>query len=379
MLGLGPLRCPREERVAHPVLAVDVLGAHPLRDQRLGAARVDGDLAAAAGHLDRVERVLDLLLERDVPAADGDRLEPAPAGRAGAISSEKTSSPAVSVSMIRRVMRATASRFSSSARVGEAGDRRPRARPCARRRRSPSGPPRRRTRPPPARPRRRRRTRRPRPVVSTGRAGNAGTMSPPSRAPSSPSVTTSVAVDALDGRSLASRSATRSRHAARSARGGAGAGFRIVRTPAARRDLERVQRRLQRDLELDEQDVGLRDPRREARPRARGVSAESAPGTITIRLSPRRLDEDRRGHRRQRRPERPRRASTPSSAHSSNARVAERVRADRGQERRPPPRAAPRRPPGSSPCRRGRGGTASRSASRRARARASTPKVSPTP
>src|SRR5262249_15284102 len=64
-----------EERVAHPVLAVHVLRSHPLGDERLGTARVDWHLAAPAGHLDRVQRVLDLLLEADVAAADRDRLE----------------------------------------------------------------------------------------------------------------------------------------------------------------------------------------------------------------------------------------------------------------------------------------------------------------
>src|SRR5207237_417613 len=39
------------------------------------AAGVDGNLAGAAGHLDRVERVLDLLLEANVADADRDRLQ----------------------------------------------------------------------------------------------------------------------------------------------------------------------------------------------------------------------------------------------------------------------------------------------------------------
>ena len=47
VFGLGPLRRLREERVAHSVLAVDVLGPHPLRLQRLCTAGVDGDLSPA--------------------------------------------------------------------------------------------------------------------------------------------------------------------------------------------------------------------------------------------------------------------------------------------------------------------------------------------
>ena len=73
MLGLGPLRRLREERVAHPVLAVDVCGVDPVGDERLRAARIDGH--ALAGLLDRVERVLDLLVEVDVAVADRDRVE----------------------------------------------------------------------------------------------------------------------------------------------------------------------------------------------------------------------------------------------------------------------------------------------------------------
>ena len=73
MLGLGPLLRLREERVAHAVLAVHVRGVDPVGDERLRAARVDRH--ALAGLLDRVERVLDLLLEVDVAVADRDRLE----------------------------------------------------------------------------------------------------------------------------------------------------------------------------------------------------------------------------------------------------------------------------------------------------------------
>ena len=73
VLGLGPLLRLREERVAHAVLAVHVGGVDPVGDERLRAARVDGH--ALPRLLDRVERVLDLLLEVDVAVADRDRLE----------------------------------------------------------------------------------------------------------------------------------------------------------------------------------------------------------------------------------------------------------------------------------------------------------------
>ena len=80
--------------------------------------------------------------------------------------------------------------------------------------------------------------------------------------PASPSVSTTVA------RALAHRSGLRlvRRHVVDLGRDrllGAGAGLRIVRTPGAARDLERVERRVDGDLELHEADVGARDPLRE--------------------------------------------------------------------------------------------------------------------
>ena len=74
MLGLGALRRLVEDHLAHAVGAVIARGA-PTPHQRPGAAEIDRNLAAATGHLDRVQGILDLQVEGDIAVADGDRLE----------------------------------------------------------------------------------------------------------------------------------------------------------------------------------------------------------------------------------------------------------------------------------------------------------------
>ena len=287
--------------------------------ERLGAAGVDGNLAASAGHLDRVQRVLDLLVEGDVAAADGDRVEARVRGGAGRSGATKTSSPAVSVSMIRRGhAAATASRSSSCARVGRPAITPSCSTMCA----------------PAAQPRRtasasgepfgqRDGERRAEGVAGAGgvhgRRGERGHLCPaPSRAPWSPSVTTSVPSAILTAGGLASRSASRSRRPVRSAAPapapGSGSCARL------RRDRPRAHSRAvsSRDLQLHEQDVGGLDLRREGVDVAR-VSTPRA-----------RRGRSRSGCRRSARPGSPRSssaaaraglhsASTASSAHSSKA------------------------------------------------------------
>ena len=101
-----------------------------------------------------------------------------------------------------------------------------------------------------------------------------------------------------------------------------------------------MERRLDRDLQLDEQDVGGGDLRGEAS-RAAGVSVASAPGTITIRLSPlasTRIAAVIVGSAERSTAD----ASTPSVSQSSKRRVAERVLADRRRKSTSAPsRAAP--------------------------------------
>src|SRR5262249_24918736 len=63
-----------EERVAHAVLAVHIGGVDRIGDERPRAPRVHRDVVAP-DLLERVERVLDLLVERNVAVADRDRLE----------------------------------------------------------------------------------------------------------------------------------------------------------------------------------------------------------------------------------------------------------------------------------------------------------------
>ena len=298
--GSGRCARPREERVAHAVLAVHVLGSDPLGDQRLGAAGVDGNLAASAGHLDRVQGVLDLLLEGDVAAADGDRLEAGTRVRAGAISSEKTSSPAVSVSMIRRVMQPPRRAAPRAAR-GSAGRRsRPRARPCARRPRSPSARPRASGAPSASATANAAQNASPAPVVSTGVAGNAGICAAAQLgAPWSPSVTTSVPSRILHGEGLA----LVRRQVVGGRRDRARRRRRRVQDRAhacGATDLERMQSGVDRDLQLDEQDVGGLDLRREGVDVRRCQRRERA-GDDHDPVVAARLDQDRRGHRRQRR------------------------------------------------------------------------------
>ena len=365
MLRLGPLRRPREARVAHPVLAVDVLGAHPLRDQRLGAAGVDRHLPAPAGHLDRVERVLDLLLEADVAAADRDRLELR--ARVAQCDQQREDVVAGRVGVDDQPCHAaTASRCSSWARVGSPGIdafvldhvRAGRASPAngfeiGRR-------PRR------AQPRRRRRRRRRRRSCRRRPRGNAGT-----RSVADPGA---LLAERDDERAFAALDRRRLRLVRREVVGDGrdrlGRGRRRVQDgpdPGGAPDIEGVERGLERDLELDEQDVGRLDLGANESTCA-GVSMFSAPGTITIRLSP--LASTRMAAvivGRSVRSTAP--ASTPSSAQSPNALSpnASSPTAVRSATSAP---SRPRRPPGSSPCRRGRRGRASRSRSRRAPGRA---------
>jgi len=80
VLAFRALRRAWEERVAHAVPAVDVLDRLMLVQQRMVAAGVDrharpARTLAEASDLQRVERVLDLLVEGDVAAVDRDSLD----------------------------------------------------------------------------------------------------------------------------------------------------------------------------------------------------------------------------------------------------------------------------------------------------------------
>src|SRR5581483_11470091 len=168
----------------------DVLGSLPLRDQRAAAPGVDRHLARAAGLLDRVQRVLDLLLERHVAAADRDRLQPDPRVAEADQQREDVVAGGVGVDDQPRHT-ASASRASSSARVG-----RPGTTPSCSTMWAPAAHPHRtasRSDAPSARATAKAAQKAsPAPVVSTARAGRAGTSSAPNCAPRSPSVTTSV-------------------------------------------------------------------------------------------------------------------------------------------------------------------------------------------
>src|SRR5581483_5804777 len=191
VLGIGSLACLREERAAHPVLSVHVLCADPLREERLAAPWMDRDLAAPAAHLDRVERVLDLLVERHVPVADRDReqLDLGPAQ--GEEEREDVVAGRVRIDDQRdRAHAATAARISSSsARVGRPGRTPSRSTmnaPAAQPKRTASSS----SRPSASATANAALNASPAPVVSTARAANAGTGVSPSLAPRSPRVTT---------------------------------------------------------------------------------------------------------------------------------------------------------------------------------------------
>ena len=102
----------------------------------------------------------------------------------------------------------------------------------------------------------------PAPVVSTARAGKAGTTSSPIRAPWSPSVTTNVAARAPDRPRLGLVRHDVVGDGRDRLRGRRGRVQHRADTRGAA-DRQRVQRGLDRDLQLDEQDVGGLDLRRE--------------------------------------------------------------------------------------------------------------------
>jgi len=67
----------REQVAAEAALAVDVLGVFELLEQRLAGTLVDGDVLGVC-QPERVLRVLDLVVERDVPGDDGDGFDREP-------------------------------------------------------------------------------------------------------------------------------------------------------------------------------------------------------------------------------------------------------------------------------------------------------------
>ena len=169
-----------------------------------------------------------------------------------------------------------------------------------------------------------------------------------------------------------------SRRPARSGSRGAGAGLRMVRTPAARADRERVQRGLDAGSRAGRAGRRRRRSAARSRPRARASARRARPGrsrsgcrrSASTRIAAVIVGSGGAEHRRRVDPllrpqlERRLRRTRPHRPRSGA---------------RPRRRAGRRRPPGSTPCRRGRGGRASRSrVSPRSGARAE-PNVSPTP
>src|SRR5262249_42110444 len=138
-------------------------------------------------HLDRVQRVLDLLVEADVAAADRDRLELCPLIAQRDQQREDVVAGGVRVDD----QPSHPSRASSSARVGKPG-----ITPSCSTLWAPAAQPQRTasasSTPSASATANAAQKASPAPVVSTGRAGKAGICSPRRRAPCSPSVTTSV-------------------------------------------------------------------------------------------------------------------------------------------------------------------------------------------
>ena len=284
----GSGRCARlrEERVAHPVLAVDVLGSHPLRDQRLARSR-RRPAPRRRGRPSRRCRARSRSPARSatfptqIVIASSCRL------RMQQRDQQREDVVAGGVGVDDQAGHTATVRRSSSSRTRrQAGDhalvldhvRAGRAAPAHRVEVGGAL-------------RERDRERRAERVARTGRvdrtrAGKAGTSSSPSRAPCSPSVTTSVPSAPLDGSSLGlvrrrgSRrpGAIGSRRRRRGVQDRAHAGR--ARRPRARAARSRPGSRAGRAGRRRRQSA------RRTRRRARASECASAPGTITIRLSP---------------------------------------------------------------------------------------------